>query len=256
MRKQIVAGNWKMNLLRDEAWELINGIREELDNHTASPSEYSDLVVIPPFPWLRDAVDLTRNEDRISVGAQNCHYESKGAFTGEVSPDMLSSAGSEYVIIGHSERRQNFSEGHQMLKKKVASAIEKDLSPIFCCGEPLEVREENTHQEWIEKQLNESLFHLSNENFQKVIIAYEPIWAIGTGKTASPEQAQEMHAYIRRMVRENYGDRIAKDTSILYGGSVKSANAQDLFSQEDIDGGLIGGASLKVQDFIKIYYSF
>lgn len=255
MRKKIVAGNWKMNMIQDEAIALIADIKKELESRD-TPSENTSMIIMPPYPWIPLAVEMTSSAALISIGAQNSHFEPKGAFTGEVSPDMISSTGAKYVIIGHSERRQYFNESHELLKKKVDAVINAGLYPVFCCGEPLEIREQNKQEDLIKQQLRESLFHLSEVDFSKVIIAYEPVWAIGTGKTASPEQAQNMHQFIRQLIHHNYNDQLADNTTILYGGSCKPGNAKELFSKPDVDGGLIGGASLKAKDFIDIFFSF
>lgn len=256
MRTKIVAGNWKMNMLHNEALELVKNIQALLDEHQDVAGEEKNMILIPPFPWIREIAGLCAHDARLEVGAQNCYFESKGAYTGEVSPDMILSAGAQYTIIGHSERRQLFHETHEFLGRKVDAALSKDLTPIFCCGEPLVVRENDNHKKHVEKQLTESLFHLTAEQLQNTILAYEPVWAIGTGRTATPGQAQEMHAFIRDLLKEKYGAGIAENISILYGGSVKPANAAELFQQQDVDGGLIGGASLKAGDFLEIYHSF
>ncbi len=255
MRKKIVAGNWKMNMLQDEAIKLVSNIKEELENRKQALPENSGIIIMPPFPWIPSAVEQTSDNDLIAVGAQNCYHEQKGAYTGEVSPDMIASTGAEYVILGHSERREYFEEAGEFLRKKVDAVLKSGLKPVFCCGEPLQVREENKQNEVVKQQLKESVFHLDAEDFSKLIIAYEPVWAIGTGKTASPEQAQEMHKFIRDQIAEKYGQQIAGNITILYGGSAKPANAAELFAREDVDGGLIGGASLKAKDFIDVFFS-
>ncbi len=251
MRKQIVAGNWKMNTNYPEALDLITAIVKESKN---IPEEVA-LYVAPPFVHLSDAYKILK-ESTIKLGAQNCSWENSGAYTGEVSASMLKSVGCSFVILGHSERRKYFNEDGAVLTKKVGQALDNHLQPVFCCGEQLEERESGKQEEVVEKQLEEVVFTLSKEQFQKIIIAYEPVWAIGTGRTASPEQAQEMHAFIRKLVAKKYGEDIAGDLSILYGGSCKPGNAKELFAQEDVDGGLIGGASLKADDFIAISRSF
>lgn len=256
MRKKIVAGNWKMNMLHDEAKQLINDIIKEVQAENDTASHEQGIIIIPPFPWLSEAANLVKDFPNISVGAQNSYHEPKGAFTGEVSPEMVKSAGADYVVLGHSERRMYFNESHEFLKQKVDAVLKAEISPIFCCGEPLETRENDQQNELIEKQLKESLFHLKKEELNKLIIAYEPVWAIGTGKTATPEQAQEMHHFIRQLIARNYGNKVAEDLVLLYGGSCKPDNAKDLFTKPDIDGGLIGGASLKPKDFIDIVKSF
>ena len=253
MRKKIVAGNWKMNKTLEEgkmlASEVVNMVADEVKD---------DVVVIlgTPFIHLTSSVNLTRDSEKVSVAAQNCSEHEKGAYTGEVSVSMLKSAGASHVIIGHSERREYFNESNAQLSKKVDLALAEDLTPIFCCGEPLEVREAESHFEYVCTQLTESLFHLTQEQISKLVIAYEPIWAIGTGKTASAQQAQDMHAEIRNHLASQYGKEIADDISILYGGSCNPGNAQELFANPDVDGGLIGGASLKSRDFLDIVKSF
>lgn len=253
MRQKIVAGNWKMNKTLEEgkalASEVINMIEDELRSDVR-------IVLCPPFIHLTTLSGLVKGKEQISLGAQNCSEHSSGAYTGEVAATMLKSAGVQYVILGHSERRENFGESNELLAKKVSAALESGLVPIFCCGEPLQIREKDMQTEYVQNQVQASLFHLSPEEFSKVVIAYEPIWAIGTGKTASADQVQEMHATIRKQITEKYGEEIANDISILYGGSVKPANAKELFSCMDVDGGLIGGASLKSRDFIDIAKSF
>ena len=256
MRKKIVAGNWKMNMLQDEASQLVNDIIKEVKSTNDAITNEQEIIIIPPFPWIPDAVKQVDGYDNISVGAQNSYHEPRGAFTGEVSPEMIKSTGAEYIIVGHSERRSYFNESNEFLKQKVNAVLEAQLTPIFCCGEPLETRENNKQNELIEKQIQESLFHLNKEQISNLIIAYEPVWAIGTGKTATPEQAQEMHHFIRQLIAKKYGDTVAENIVLLYGGSCKPNNAVELFSKNDVDGGLIGGASLKAKDFIEIVQSF
>lgn len=247
MRQQIVAGNWKMNKTLDEGLELIKAVLDKLEGRPRGP-----VVFGTPYPFLQAAGKMIKVRKGFHLAAQNCHHEEKGAYTGEVSAAMLASIGAEYVIIGHSERRQYFKETNEQLAKKVDLALSQNLIPIFCCGEPLSIREKGTHVGHVAKQLKASLFHLPEADFRKIVIAYEPIWAIGTGKTASTEQAQEMHAAIRVLLAKKYGKSVADDTSILYGGSCNAQNANELFSQPDVDGGLIGGASLKADDFVAI----
>jgi triosephosphate isomerase len=246
MRQQIVAGNWKMNTTLQEGTELAREIVERLDQPKGL------VVFAAPFTHLTTVQSTVTGRKNVHLAAQNCHHEPKGAFTGEISVDMLASLGVEFVLIGHSERREYFKETNAMLAQKVDLALSKGIRPIFCCGEPLKIREKETHVNFVKKQLRESLFHLSPEQFQSIVIAYEPIWAIGTGKTASSQQAQDMHLSIRKAIASKYGKRTANATSILYGGSCNAANAAELFSQPDVDGGLIGGASLKAADFIQI----
>lgn len=246
MRQQIVAGNWKMNKTLAEGLELTQAILDKIEKPKGL------VVIAPPFPYLRELGNLLNRRDDFHVASQNCHQEEKGAFTGEVSASMLASVGCTFVIVGHSERRQYFKEDHEVLAAKVHAILSSGMRPIFCCGEPLDIRESNTHEVYVAKQLEESLFHLKEEDFRKVVIAYEPIWAIGTGRTASSQQAQEMHRFIRSLVATQYGQVTAEETTLLYGGSCNAQNAAELFSQPDVDGGLIGGASLKADDFAAI----
>ncbi|MEN7550394.1 triose-phosphate isomerase [Rapidithrix thailandica] len=249
MRKKIVAGNWKMNLDKEQAQilasEVVNMAKDEL------PTDVT-LIMCPPSIHLSSVNGLVAPANNVFVGGQNCSDKASGAFTGEISAPMLQSYGIEYVILGHSERREYFKETHQELAAKVDISLENNLKPIFCCGEVLEEREAGKQDEVVKKQLDESLFHLTAEQFANVVIAYEPVWAIGTGKVATSEQAQAMHKAIRKMIAEKYGEEVAQSTSILYGGSCKPGNAKELFACEDVDGGLIGGASLKSRDFIDI----
>ena len=252
MRKKIVAGNWKMNKVFSEAETLITEIADALDEAVLNDTE---VVICPPSIYLEMACDVAFDSN-FSVGAQNIYPADSGAFTGEISPLMLKELAVEYCIIGHSERRQYFNESNDFLQKKVDALLKNGIKPIFCIGEVLQERQANQHFGVVKKQLDESLFHLINTDFLKVVIAYEPVWAIGTGITATKEQAQEMHAYIRQLIAEKYSPIVAAETTILYGGSCNGKNAAELFSQPDVDGGLIGGASLKVEEFIKIATSF
>ena len=252
MRKKIVAGNWKMNKVFSEAESLITEIAESLDDVELNGTE---VILCPSFIYLEMATDVAY-ESNFTVGAQNIYPADNGAFTGEISPLMLKELNVEYCIIGHSERRQYFKESHEFLQKKVDALLTHGLRPIFCCGELLPEREANQHFDVVKRQLEESLFHLSPALFLNVVIAYEPVWAIGTGVTASSLQAQEMHAYIRQLISEKYDAVTASETSILYGGSCNGKNAAELFSQPDVDGGLIGGASLKADEFVQIATSF
>ncbi|MFC2113889.1 triose-phosphate isomerase [Bacteroidota bacterium] len=245
MRKSIAAGNWKMNTTLDQGLDLLD---ELMKLHRCESNTNKEIIIFPPYTHLHPFVSKLEN-CCIKTGAQNMHQEEKGAFTGEVSANMIRKIGCEYVLIGHSERRQFFHETNELLVVKVKLALANDLKPVYCCGESLEEREKGGHYEIIENQIKIGLFHLSKEEFADVIIAYEPVWAIGTGKTASPEQAQEIHAFIRGLLKEKYGEQVSEATSILYGGSVKGANAKELFNQKDIDGGLVGGASLIPTDF-------
>ncbi len=251
MRKKIVAGNWKMNLTLEAGRiltsEIVNMVADEVKSDV-------EVIINPPFPHLHPTASLLEGS-KVKLGAQNCSEHESGAYTGEVSVAMLQSFGSDYVIIGHSERREYFSEDNAQLAKKVDGALKAGLTPIFCCGETLETRESGAHFEFVCNQLTESLFHLSEADFKKIVVAYEPIWAIGTGVTASTEQAQEMHEKIRTHLKSKYGSA-ADSCSLLYGGSCKPTNAKELFACADVDGGLIGGASLKSRDFVDIVKSF
>lgn len=253
MRKKVVAGNWKMNKTLEEGLaltsEIVNMAKDEVRNTVT-------IILNPPFPLLNGVYKLVKDSKQIFLGAQNCSQHASGAYTGEVSVSMLKSVGAEYVILGHSERREYFKETNELLAQKVNIALENNLKPVFCCGESLEIRENGTYVKFVCNQITESLFHLTNEQLAKIIIAYEPIWAIGTGKTATSGQAQEMHLQIRQHVASKYGKESANDMSILYGGSCNPKNAHELFSNPDVDGGLIGGASLKSRDFIDIVNSF
>ena len=253
MRKHIVAGNWKMNKSFDEADELISGIMDKLEEVTLDPN--TQVIICPSFPFLEMAGDYS-DESYFAVGAQDVSTEESGAYTGEVSAAMLESMDLEYCIVGHSERRAYHHETDEMVARKVDQLLKHEIHPIVCCGEVLEERETNKQFDVVKRQIVDGLFHLSAEQFANIIIAYEPVWAIGTGKTATPDQAQEIHAYIRGLIAEKYGKEVADNTSILYGGSCKPSNAKELFANPDVDGGLIGGASLKADDFIGIATSF
>ena len=246
MRQQIVAGNWKMNTTIAEGVALAQAVAEKVQNPRGM------VVFGAPATHLEAVARTIAGNKHLGLAGQNCHHESKGAYTGEISVDMLLSAGANYVIIGHSERREYFKEDNAMLAKKVDLALSKGLKPIFCCGEPLNIREKGTHVAYVSRQLKASLYHLTPEQFAQIAIAYEPIWAIGTGKTASSAQAQEMHLAIRKAISRKFGKKLAQKTPLLYGGSCNAANAAELFSQPDVDGGLIGGASLKADDFVTI----
>ena len=251
MRKNIVAGNWKMNTTLPEGLALAKGLNDALKGKKIN----CDVVIGTPFTHLAciaDAIDTTI----IGVAAENCADKDKGAYTGEVSAAMVASTGAKYVIIGHSERRAYYNETPAILKEKVKLALANNLTPIFCIGEVLEEREADKHFDVVDEQISLSLFDLSADDFAKLVIAYEPVWAIGTGKTATAAQAQEIHAYIRKTIAKKYGESIANDTSILYGGSCNAENAKELFSNPDVDGGLIGGASLGVDKFMPIIEAF
>ncbi|NDW08192.1 triose-phosphate isomerase [Dysgonomonas sp. 520] len=252
MRKNIVAGNWKMNKNLQEGIAFVEELQVALSN---VDKINCDVVVGTPFIHLAN-VSAAINTGLIGVAAQNCADKESGAYTGEVSAAMVASTGAKYVILGHSERRQYYGETDAKLKEKTLLALANGLTPIFCIGEVLEEREAGKQNEVVKAQIENALFNLSAEEFSKIVLAYEPVWAIGTGKTATPEQAQEMHAYIRKTLAEKYGKEVADNTSILYGGSANAANAKELFSNPDVDGGLIGGASLKVETFLPIVQAF
>src|SRR5476651_1269766 len=253
MRKKIVAGNWKMNMDYNEGLtlfsEVINMVKDEVTGA-------QEAVVCSPFIHLHSLVQLAKGYDKVAVGAQNAHQAESGAYTGEISARMIKSVGAAYVILGHSERRQYFGETNELLAKKTDTVLKHNLKPIFCIGETLQEREANQHFDVIKSQLVEGVFHLDAAEFAKLVIAYEPVWAIGTGVTASAEQAQEIHAFIRKEIAAKYGQAIANDITILYGGSCNPKNAPELFAKGDIDGGLIGGASLKARDFVDILKVF
>ena len=249
MRKKIVAGNWKMNKNLPEGVELSIQINQQVNENDVT------VILCTPFIHLSETSKVISKKN-LHLGAQNCATEESGAYTGEVSAEMVKSTGADYVILGHSERRSYYKEDNLTLNKKVKLALRNDLQPIFCCGEVLDEREAEKHFDVVKQQIEEGLFDLTAENFGKVIIAYEPVWAIGTGKVASSAQAQEMHKYIRDLIRTKYGSDVADDTSILYGGSCKPSNAKELFDNPDVDGGLIGGASLKAEDFLGIVNAF
>jgi triosephosphate isomerase len=249
MRKKIVAGNWKMNKTLTEGVELAKTVNRQVED--------SDVLVILCTPFIHlSEVSHVITKDSLFLGAQNCASEASGAFTGEISVDMIKSTGAEYVIIGHSERRSLYHEEDSLLNKKTKLALAADLTPIFCCGEVLAERQANNHMKVVKSQIEKGLFDLSPEEFGKVVIAYEPVWAIGTGLNATADQAQEMHKAIRELLAEKYGNQVAENTSILYGGSCKPSNAKELFANPDVDGGLIGGASLNAADFMGIVNAF
>jgi triosephosphate isomerase len=248
MRKKIVAANWKMNLTLNEGKTLMDDILMDLP----VLNETRRVVIAPPYPYLTSVNDQLDGRYYITLGAQNCYSEASGAYTGEVSAAMLHSVGVHSVIIGHSERREYFKENNATLALKVNQALKNNLQVIFCCGEPLDIRDAGTENTYVETQIKEGLFHLDATQLQKVVIAYEPIWAIGTGRTASAQQAQDMHAHIRNVIALQYGNEAAANMPILYGGSCKPSNAAELFACTDVDGGLIGGASLKADEFLGI----
>ena len=248
MRKQIAAANWKMNLSLAQAETLLN----ELVASSYSLGTHQQAIFAVPAIYIPLALSKLANKANVFVAAQNCHQKESGAYTGEISASMLESIGVKHIVVGHSERREYFAESDALLAEKVNAILAIHSTPIFCCGEPLAIREAETQNAFVEAQLKNSLFHLSAEAIVKVVIAYEPIWAIGTGKTASSAQAQEIHAYIRSCFAAKYGEAVANEISILYGGSVKASNAKEIFSQPDVDGGLVGGASLVATEFTAI----
>jgi triosephosphate isomerase len=248
VKNKLIVANWKMHKSYIEGLLLANAVFAGLEKFTGPV----DVVLCPPFIHLQTVSSMLKDYLRLHSGAQNCHHIEEGAFTGEVSAKMLKSVGAEYVIIGHSERRIYQNESSEMIEGKVKLALSAGLKPIFCCGEPIEFREKNQHLEYVQRQLEQSLFDFNAEELQNVIIAYEPIWAIGTGKVASPDQAQEMHAYIRKLIDEKYGSELSSNLTILYGGSCNANNSNDLFKQKDIDGALVGSASLNATEFLQI----
>jgi len=248
MRIQIAAANWKMNLTFQQATKLLDDILAaeiKLKNH-------QKVLFAVPFPYLTMTRSEVAEEKNYYAAAQNCYSQKSGAFTGEVSAEMLHSLTIPYCLVGHSERRQYFNESNEILAEKINRCIENFVTPVFCCGEPLSIREAGSQNEFVKTQLQQSLFHLSAEKIKDIVIAYEPVWAIGTGKTATTGQAQEMHAFLRTVLESKYGTEIAQNISILYGGSVKPDNAKELFACPDVDGGLVGGASLVAADFVQI----
>jgi triosephosphate isomerase len=251
MRKKIVAGNWKMNKTLEEGLALASEVNNMAKDEVSADVQ---LVICTPYISLASVAKLLSGN--VALGAQNCHQKESGAYTGEISIGMLKSIGTQYVILGHSERREYFGETNAQLAEKVNLSLANGITPLFCCGETLAQREKGIHIDFVNAQLTESLFHLSESEIKKVVIAYEPIWAIGTGVTASNEQAQEMHEKIRTHIASKYGQAVADEISILYGGSCKPDNAKGLFACKDIDGGLIGGASLKARDFVDIAKSY
>lgn len=252
MRKQIVAGNWKMNKSFGEAEELLYTISTLLSEQRSSDAE---VVICPPFLFLELAYDISGEDQQYYIGAQNVNEHESGAYTGEVSAPMLQSLQVDYCIVGHSERRKYYHETDEMVRQKVDQLLKQYITPIVCCGELLPEREKGSHFDIVQKQISKGLFHLDKEDFSNIVIAYEPVWAIGTGVNATPGQAQEMHAFIRKLIFEKYGEETASFTSILYGGSCNAENAKSLFANKDVDGGLIGGASLKAEEFVAIVNS-
>ena len=250
MRKKIVAGNWKMNMNYTEATAFYN----DLKNEAEEMDENVQVIIAPPAIYLSE-FSKAKNE-RVILAAQNCNENESGAYTGEISPSMLTSIGVKYCLVGHSERREYYKEKNELLKLKINGLLAHSVSPIYCFGEVLAEREAINHFNVVKEQVSSVLFHLGEEEIIKVVLAYEPVWAIGTGVTASPEQAQEMHGFVRELLAEKYGQSIADDISILYGGSCKPGNAKELFLNLDVDGGLIGGASLKTESFISVINGF
>lgn len=248
MRKQIAAANWKMNLTIDKAKDLLDEILAK--NLVLSSND--QVVFAVPFPYLMMAVEKLSGQTGYAIAAQNCSNKKSGAYTGEVSVEMLDSIGVEHCIVGHSERREYYGEIDEILQQKLSLCLAQDTTPIFCCGEALDIREKGKENDFVRKQLEKALFDFSDSELKKIVIAYEPIWAIGTGKTATAEQAQQMHAFIRSVLAEKWGQDVADEITILYGGSVKGSNAQELFSSSDVDGGLVGGASLNASEFVQI----
>ena len=251
MRKNIVVGNWKMNLNREEGIKLV----EEVISLVSSDNNV-EVVFSPSFLYLHKVNKMCANDNLLQTASQNISHNESGAFTGEVSAKMVNSLNVKYTILGHSERREYFNETNIELKQKVDLSLKNNLEIIFCCGESLNQRESGVHFDWIKQQLTESVFHLTEKEFEKVVIAYEPIWAIGTGVTASSDQAEEIHQFVRNVITEKYNENIAENTSILYGGSCNPTNAKELFSKKNIDGGLIGGASVNAENFTRIIKSF
>lgn len=251
MRKNIVAGNWKMNTTVAEGVQLARDVRASIEGKELK----CEVILGVPFTHLTEVARVVEGSP-IKIAAENCAAEAEGAYTGEVSAEMVASTGATYVILGHSERRSYYHETSEILKKKVELALTNHLQPIFCIGEVLEEREAGKHFEVVETQVKEALFDLSEEDFRKIVLAYEPVWAIGTGKTATSYQAQEIHAYIRGVIERKYGKAVADDTTILYGGSANGGNAKELFGKPDVDGGLIGGASLAADKFLPVIEGF
>lgn len=248
MRKKIVAANWKMNLNLEEGKNLVAAIIKDIPTLT----EQTHIVIAPPFVYLQQTAAQLNGNNHMYLGAQNCSTEASGAYTGEVSAGMIKNVGAQYVILGHSERREYFDESDAIVAKKTDQALSNGLQVIFCCGEPLNIRDSDTQNIYVEQQVRAGLFHLDVAQLKNITIAYEPIWAIGTGRTATSAQAQDMHAHIRSIIAKQYGQQAADDMTILYGGSCKPSNAAELFACPDVDGGLIGGASLKADEFLGI----
>lgn len=257
MRKKIVAGNWKMNLNNEGSQNLAKEIVRFLTTNPLSKlNGIPSVVLFPPFVYIHNVYSIIRQVEGVAVGSQNINQNEKGAFTGEVSAEMVQSCGASYTLIGHSERRLYFGEDDKLLAGKISLALKNNLVPMYCCGEVLSERQDNKHFDVVKNQVETALFWMDKSQFEKVVIAYEPVWAIGTGMTATPRQAQEMHSWIRQLIGSKYGMDVANKTSILYGGSCNGQNAAEIFKQPDVDGGLIGGASLKADEFFTIISSF
>lgn len=254
MRKKIVAGNWKMNKIYSEAVPLLYNIKDLLAKSNQATSITK--IIVPPSLYIHDFYETSKGLKNFFIGAQNCAYEETGAYTGEISAAMIQSVGASYIIIGHSERRSYFKETYEDLKKKTDHTLKNNLTPIFCIGETKDKRETNQHLAIVAEQISQSLFHLSADEFKKIVLAYEPVWAIGTGLTATTEQAQDMHRFIRSLIEKKYSASVSSEISILYGGSCNGKNAAELFACPDVDGGLIGGAALKADEFVQIIHSF
>jgi triosephosphate isomerase (TIM) len=253
MRQKIVAANWKMNTYYMSGITLLSEVIPMIGDEVTADVK---VIIAPPFTHLFSAMQLMNGNKKVFLGAQNCYSEDKGAYTGEISAAMLASVGVKYVIAGHSERRKYFNEDDAIISKKILQILEHNMQAIYCCGETLEQREADKYKDVVARQIETALFGLSKERMQKIIIAYEPVWAIGTGVNATPGQAQEMHAYIRSLLEKKFGGNISKEISIIYGGSVTPNNAKSLFSCPDVDGGLVGGASLVARDFVSIVKAF
>ena len=251
MRKKIVAGNWKMNLDLQDGVDLVEAIIDTLP----TLSDARQVVIAPPAIHLTALYNYTEEIEHVHLAGQNCNQHTNGAYTGEISAGMLWSTGASHVIIGHSERREYFNETDALLAEKTNAALDAGLTVIFCCGEPLAIRDADTQNEYVGNQIKAGIFHLDEAALANIVLAYEPIWAIGTGRTASAQQAQDMHAHIRSVVAEKYGQNAADNMSILYGGSCKPSNAAELFACADVDGGLIGGASLNAEEFLGIIHA-
>lgn len=247
--RKLLAGNWKMNTTVAEGKVLAKGILNFIENN---PLELP-LLIFPPATHLSELSKMSHTSEHLYLGAQNAHNEDNGAYTGEISVPMLKELEVKYLLVGHSERRAYFQESDRFLLSKLKKALEHKLKVVFCFGEALEIREANNYKSFVQDQIEQVLFHLDSSEMESVVLAYEPVWAIGTGKNASPEQAQEVHAFVRELLSDKFGQKCAEHTTILYGGSCKPSNAEALFSQKDVDGGLIGGASLKAEDFIQLY---